>query len=59
MSSTLISVRDDLHLVELVPLFADRGLHHVPVLADDGTLAGVISQSDLIAALFRDRLSGA
>jgi CBS domain-containing membrane protein len=59
MSSTLISVRDDLHLVELVPLFADRGLHHVPVLAGDGTLAGVISQSDLIAALFRDRLSGA
>lgn len=59
MSSTLLSVRDDLHLVELVPLFADRGLHHVPVLHDDGTLAGVISQSDLIAALFRDRLSGA
>lgn len=56
MSSTLISVREDLHLVELVPLFAERGLHHVPVLAADGTLAGVISQSDLIAALFRDRL---
>ena len=56
MSSPAISVREDLHLVELVPLFAERGLHHVPVLAADGTLVGMISQSDLIAALFRDRL---
>ncbi|MFC3627424.1 HPP family protein [Vogesella amnigena] len=58
MSSPAISVREDLHLVELVPLFAERGLHHVPVLATDGTLVGMISQSDLIAALFRDRLHG-
>ncbi|WP_174872996.1 HPP family protein [Vogesella oryzae] len=56
MSSPVVSVREDMHLVELVPLFAERGLHHVPVLRTDGTLVGMISQSDLIAALFRDRL---
>jgi CBS domain-containing membrane protein len=35
----------------LVPLLSDWGLHHLPVVADDGTLVGIVTQSDLIAAL--------
>ncbi|MBI3145622.1 MAG: HPP family protein [Pseudogulbenkiania sp.] len=58
MSTPVVSVRASLHLVELVPLFADRGLHHVPVVGSDGTLNGMISQSDLIAALYQGQLAG-
>ena len=58
MSTPVVSVRETLHLVELVPLFADRGLHHVPVVGTDGTLCGMISQSDLIAALYQGKLAG-
>ncbi|WP_348944913.1 HPP family protein [Chitinibacter sp. FCG-7] len=37
-------------LLELVPLFSDGGVHHLPVVAD-GELVGMIAQSDMIAVL--------
>jgi CBS domain-containing membrane protein len=49
--------RDDMHIVELVPVLSDMGLHHVPVLDRERRLAGMITQSDLIAALYRGRLA--
>ncbi|MEO6363962.1 MAG: HPP family protein [Caldimonas sp.] len=41
------------HLADLVPLFGSTGHHHIPVLDDDGRLAGIITQSDVVAALAR------
>ncbi|WP_412071371.1 HPP family protein [Pseudomonas sp. FEN] len=41
------------HLVELIPLLSRQGLHCIPVL-DDNVFVGVITQTDLIAALHRD-----
>ncbi|WP_410497966.1 HPP family protein [Chitinibacter sp. S2-10] len=38
-------------LLELVPLFSDGGLHHLPVV-DQQQLVGIITQSDMVAALF-------
>ena len=45
---------------KLVPPMADMGLHHMPVVDHDNHVVGIITQSDLIAALFQNaRDSGA
>ena len=41
------------HLADLVPLFGTTGHHHIPILDDDKKLAGIITQSNLVAALGR------
>jgi CBS domain-containing membrane protein len=43
-------------VVELVPIFAESGHHHIPVIDDDLRLVGMITQSDLILALYNQRL---
>jgi CBS domain-containing membrane protein len=43
-------------IAELVPLMSNRGLHHIPVVDERGIFAGVVSHSDLLAALFEGRL---
>jgi CBS domain-containing membrane protein len=40
------------YLVDLVPLFGSTGHHHIPIIGDDGRLVGIITQSDMVAALF-------
>ena len=44
------------HIAALVPVLSDQGLHHIPVLNAQQQLVGVITQSDLIAALFNTTL---
>jgi len=56
MSSPVLHVDAEAHAVELIPLLSDRGLHCLPVL-ERGELVGVITQTDLIAALQRDLLA--
>jgi CBS domain-containing membrane protein len=43
----------DRHLVELIPLFGGTGHHHIPIVDDGGRLVGIITQSDVVAALCR------
>lgn len=45
--------RMDRHLVDLVPLFGSTGHHHIPIIGDGERLVGIITQSDLVAALGR------
>jgi CBS domain-containing membrane protein len=40
-------------LVELVPLFSEGGHHHVPVIDAQRRVVGVITQTDLVRALYR------
>jgi CBS domain-containing membrane protein len=40
--------------VELLPLFANDGHHHIPVLDAQERLAGMITEADLIAGLYRE-----
>ena len=53
------TVSEATHIVELVPLMADAGLRHVAVVDTERRLSGIISQSDLVAALYRGGLSQA
>ncbi len=41
------------HLSDLVPLFASTGHHHLPVVDENQRLVGIITQSDVVAALVR------
>ena len=40
-------------LADLVPLFGSTGHHHIPVIGDGERLVGIITQSDVVAALAR------
>ena len=44
--------RADRHVVDLVPLFSEHGHHHIPVVDLENRLVGIITQSDLVRALF-------
>lgn len=40
-------------VIDLVPLFSEGGHHHIPIIDDDKHLVGIITQSDLVGALYR------
>lgn len=52
MTPKVKTVHVDTPIVHLVPLMADSGLHHIPVVDDERRLAGMVTQSDLVAALY-------
>jgi CBS domain-containing membrane protein len=39
-------------IVQLVSLMADQGVHQIPVLDDERKLVGMVTQSDMVAALY-------
>lgn len=41
------------HLADLLPLFGSTGHHHIPIIGDGERLVGIITQSDMVAALGR------
>lgn len=45
--------------VELVPRLSDQGLHQVPVVDGKRRRSGVVTQCDLVAALYRSQFSNA
>ncbi|MBV8125094.1 MAG: HPP family protein [Burkholderiaceae bacterium] len=59
MSAKVMSVQDATPMVELVPIMADSGHHHVPVVNGEQRLVGMVTQSDLAAALYETSLAGA
>ena len=53
MTRDVLTARPGQELVDLVPAFSDGGRHHLPVVDDRGRLVGMVTQSDMVAALFR------
>ncbi|BDI07630.1 HPP family protein [Sphaerotilus microaerophilus] len=53
MAHPVHTVASDAVVVELVPRLSDLGLHHVPVVDAERRLVGMVTQSDLVAALYR------
>jgi CBS domain-containing membrane protein len=51
------TVGADEPIAKLVPLMTNRGLHHIPVVDERGVFAGIVSHSDLLAALYESRLT--
>lgn len=59
MTRKVLTAGVDQLATELVPLFSDGGFHHLPVVDAQRRVIGMVTQSDLIAALYRARLEEA
>ncbi len=54
MTTEVESLRPDMSLGQVAALMALSGHHHLPVVGPEGRLMGVVSQSDLVAALLTE-----
>lgn len=52
MATPAFTVKQSDLVVSLVPLLSDKGMHHIPVVDENNKLVGIVTQSDLIAALY-------
>lgn len=57
MTTRVVTATARMHIVELVPKLSDGGLHHIPIVNDERRLVGMVTQSDLVAALYRGRVT--
>jgi CBS domain-containing membrane protein len=55
MTPSPVTAREDEHILTLVPLFSEHDIHHIPIVGADGRLKGMVTQSDLMAALYNYR----
>jgi CBS domain-containing membrane protein len=53
------TARVDTPIVDLVPMMADSGFHHIPIVDEEQRFVGIITQSDLVAALYESRFAEA
>lgn len=53
MTPDPFAARPDTPIVELVKLLSDAGMHHIPVVDEHRRVLGMLTQSDLIAALYK------
>lgn len=53
MSTGIYVASEQMHIVELVGKLSDKDMHHIPVVDADQRLVGMVTQSDLVAAIYR------
>lgn len=53
MTRDVLTASPTQELVDLMHAFSDGGRHHLPVVDADRRLVGMLTQSDMVAALFR------
>lgn len=53
MTAPVITVDRQTHVVDMIPLLSSQGLHCLPVLENE-RIVGMVTQTDVIAALHRD-----
>jgi CBS domain-containing membrane protein len=47
-----------MHITELIPLMSQNQMHHhIPVIDEDRKLVGIVTQSDLVSALYHGRIA--
>jgi CBS domain-containing membrane protein len=59
MRQRVVALDASAPLAQLVPLLRDGGYHQVAITGADGVMVGLVSQSDLLAALSEERLEAA
>ena len=57
MSAPVKTARDNSPIVELVPIMSNIGVHHVPIVDAERRLVGMVTQTDLVAALYETSLA--
>ncbi|MDR5739450.1 MULTISPECIES: HPP family protein [unclassified Caballeronia] len=58
MTTDVCTVDARTAIAELVPMFADFGHHHIPVVDGHERLVGMITETDLISGLYRQSFAG-
>jgi CBS domain-containing membrane protein len=53
MTINVYAAHIDTPIAELVHHLSDQGLHHIPVVDDKRRVLGMVTQSDIIAALYK------
>ena len=53
MSTPAVTIQHDAHIVHIIPLITTHALHVIPVVDDEKRLVGILSQTDVINALYR------
>lgn len=56
MSREVQVARPGHSVADLIPMFSDEGFHHLPVVDECRRVVGMVTQTDLVAALFRNKL---
>lgn len=56
MSREVQVARPEQAVADLIPMFSDEGFHHLPVVDERRRVVGMVTQTDLVAALFRNKL---
>jgi CBS domain-containing protein len=54
MAKKLITMKQNTHVVEAMALLLQHGISGVPVVDDDGSLVGVLSEVDLMQVIVQD-----
>ncbi|MES2580372.1 MAG: HPP family protein [Pseudomonadota bacterium] len=58
MSSPAVTANLNMHIIELIPLMTQQRVHHhIPVVDDNRRLVGIVTQSDLVSALYHGRIA--
>jgi CBS domain-containing membrane protein len=52
MTHDVRAARVDRHLVDLIPLFGGTGHHHIPIVEARGRVVGIVTPTDVVAALY-------
>jgi CBS domain-containing membrane protein len=53
MTANLYTARADTPISDLVHQLSENNLHHIPVLDGERRVIGMVTQSDLIVALYK------
>ena len=58
MTSPAVTANIHMHIIELIPLMTQHGVHHhIPVVDENRRLVGIVTQSDLVSALYHGRVA--
>lgn len=59
MTTEVVTVREDMHVLDAFRIFAEKKINHLPVVDADFRLIGIVTRLDLLSALVGDMVAGA
>lgn len=57
MTASVTAMTENTHIADLIPLMSNQGHRQIPIVNSESRLVGMVSQADLIAALYHERLA--
>jgi CBS domain-containing membrane protein len=54
MTAPVKTIRPEASLTDAIIMFAEQGLHYLPVVREDNKMTGILSQSDVLIATLQD-----